>query len=130
EPPEERVHLELETCSRGRSKVDALAAHPTGDDLHRAAGVVAPLADADSMDAAATAGEQRSMPAEQAIPGQRRGEVTGRVEGHLDDAFDVTIGGRQGADVDAESPGDRRSHLRGLEDLALDLAGLGHVARE
>ena len=47
------------------------------------------------------------MPAKSGVPiGQRLVVVAGGVEHHLDDTFDMTVGRRQGADVDAKAPRD------------------------
>ncbi|WP_247321009.1 hypothetical protein [Bradyrhizobium sp. 141] len=50
-----------------------------------------------------------------------------RVEHHLDDALDVAIRRNQPADIHAEPPGDRRTHLIATKDSTFDLAGLQHV---
>ena len=49
------------------------------------------------------------------------------VEHHLDDALDIAIGGRQGADVHAEAARDRGADLLAIEHFAFDLARLEDV---
>ena len=53
--------------------------------------------------------------------------LLGRVEHHLDDAFDIAVGGRQRADVHAQPAGDRGAHLIRVEDLTFDLARLEDI---
>ena len=77
--------------------------------------------------AAAPCREQRRVPAEQPLLGQRLGVVLRGVEHHLDDALNVAVRRRQRADIHAETPGDGGAHLIPVEDFALDLAGLEHV---
>lgn len=57
--------------------------------------------------AATPGGEQSRMPTEQALDGKRGLIVARRIQHHLDDAFHIAIGRGQGADVDAEPPGER-----------------------
>ena len=70
------------------------------------------------------------MPREKAIVGQRRRETLRRIEHHLDDAFDVPIDGFDRRSLQPKPASDRRADLRGVEFLALDLAGLHDVERE
>ena len=67
------------------------------------------------------------MPAEQAFLGERLVVFLGGVEHHLDDALDIAVGGREGADIHAEAAGDRGAHLILVEDFAFDLAGFEDV---
>jgi hypothetical protein len=67
------------------------------------------------------------MPAEETLRGQWLVIVLRRVQHHLHDAFDVTVGRPQPADVDAESTRDRRADLVRVQRLAFDLAALQHV---
>src|SRR5579871_170722 len=64
------------------------------------------------------------MPAEQALGCKRLGVFFGRVEHHLDDALDVTVGRSEPADIHAEAARERGAHLTLVEDFALDLARL------
>lgn len=128
EPLEQRVHLAVDAPCRRRPKVHPLAAHWARHHLHRPACIVAPVADADLLHAAASAGEQRCMPAEQALLGDRLGVVARRVESHLDHAVDVTTRRSQSADVDAEPTRHRRANLRDIELLTFDRGGPSDVA--
>jgi hypothetical protein len=85
--------------------MDALLSHGTRDDLHRPRTAV--------------------PPAEQAIGSQRPVILARCVERHFDDAFDVAIGRREGADVEPQAAGYRRADLPGVELLAFDFAALG-----
>lgn len=70
------------------------------------------------------------MPAEQALIGQRRGEVLRGIEHHLDHTFDVAVGGLHPTGVKAKAAGNGRAHLVRIELLTLNLAGLQHVQRQ
>jgi hypothetical protein len=70
------------------------------------------------------------MPREEAIFGEWAIVVAGSVEHHVDDAFDVTIGGFESADIEAEMTRDRRADLLGVEFFALDGAALEDVVGE
>ena len=56
---------------------------------------------------------------------QRFGIALRRIEHHLDDAFDITVGGSQPADIHAEAARDRRAHLLPVENLAFNFARFG-----
>ena len=75
---------------------------------------------------AAAGRKQRGMPAEQAFFGQGLGILLGGVEHHLNDAFDVPVGGGKCPDIEPEAAGDRGAHLVAVEDFAFDLAGFEH----
>src|SRR5438132_1247858 len=49
------------------------------------------------------------------------------VEHHLDDAFDVAVGGRQGRGLDPQATGNRGPDLVLVQDFAFDFAGFEHV---
>ena len=70
------------------------------------------------------------MPPEQPLIGQRRSEVLGGIEHHLDHALDIPVGGLRSPGIKPEASGDGRAHLFGIELLALDLAGLQDVQRQ
>ena len=70
------------------------------------------------------------MPGEQAVLGERRRKVLGRVEHHLDHAVDVAVRRGEGSDIHAEAAGDRGSHLILVEQFAFDFAGLEDVFGE
>ena len=99
EPVEEGVHFTVELRGGRRLVVDALPADRAGDDLHGACASIAPGADRDLFHAAAAGGKERGVPAEQAFGGQRLVVFLGRVEHHLDNAFHIAVGRRQGADI-------------------------------
>ena len=103
------------------------AANRTGYHLHGSAGIVAPLAHGDPGHPAAPGREQRGVPSEQPFGAQRLGIALGRIEHHLDDAFDIAVAGNQSGNVHAEAAGNRGAHLLAIEMLALDLARLDHV---
>jgi hypothetical protein len=96
----------------------ALAPQWSRDHLHRTGGVNAPAAHVDSDQARIARGEQRGVPPEQTVSGDRGVAVGDGVEHHLDHAFDVTIHRGQCADVDAESASDGRAHRLDVELLA------------
>jgi hypothetical protein len=75
-------------------------------------------------------GEQRRVPAEEALHGQRLVVVLRRVQHHLHDAFDVTVCRSQPADIHPEPTRDRRADLIGVQLLAFDFAALQHVFGE
>src|ERR1700733_14305376 len=70
------------------------------------------------------------MPAEESLLGQRRVVALGGVEHHLDDAFDVSVDGGEGTDVETEAARYGRAHLLLVEDFAFDFAGLDHFLGE
>jgi hypothetical protein len=61
------------------------------------------------------------MPAKKSLLGERLGKMLGRIEHHFDDAFDIPFGSSQSTDFDAETAGDRGSHLAAVEHLTFDL---------
>lgn len=130
EPGEEGRHVRRHPAGRRCGVVHALGAERPRHHLHRSAGIVAPGPGAGPGEAAATGREQRRVPAEQPLVGQRRVEVPRGVEHHLDDALDVAIDRRECGCLHAEPAGERGSHLPGVQALALDLAGLHHVLGE
>ena len=67
------------------------------------------------------------MPGEQPLGRERLVVVARGVEHHFDDALDVAVRGLEGADVHAETAGDRGADLFGVELLAFDLAALEDV---
>ena len=107
EPVEESPHLFVETRRRRRLEVHAFAAHRTGDDLHWRCSVVTPPASRDWMRPAPPRGEQRRVPAEEALHTETLFVTLGRVQHHLDDPVDVTVRGLQPGDIDSEPPRDR-----------------------
>ena len=126
-PCQEFLHLVGHAACGRCFVVDRLAADRTRDDLHRTGAVVAPCPDIDLAHAAASGRKERGVPGEEPLFGQRLRVVACGVEHHLDDAFDSAVGGDEPADVQAESPRDRRADLIGREFLALDLARLDDV---
>ncbi len=102
EPVEEPRHLRREPVGRRRFVVDPLLADRSGDDLHGACAVVPPGPDPDPVHAAAPGREQGGVPAEQAFLRQRVLVFLGGVEHHLDDAFDMPVGRRQGPDIEPQ----------------------------
>jgi len=80
--------------------------------------------------AAASGGEQRGVPAEQALGGERLGVFFGRIEHHVDDALDAAVSRGEPADIQAKPPRERGAHLMLVEDLALDFAGLHNLLGE
>src|SRR5258708_33854492 len=70
------------------------------------------------------------MPLEQPLGGERLGIVTGCIQHHLDDAFDVAVGRLERAYINAEAAGDGGTDLFGVQPLALDLAAFQHVLGE
>jgi hypothetical protein len=58
---------------------------------------------ADLAEARVAGREKRRMPAEQALPRQRRRTVDGGVEHHLDHALDVPAHRRQQTDLDTQA---------------------------
>src|SRR5690554_5644759 len=104
--------------------MNALPAGRSGDHLHRPGAVVTPSADPDTPHSAAPGGEQRCMPAKQSFVRQLLRVVLGRVEHHLDHTINVSIGWQECAYVEAQVPGNGRTHLLAIEDLAFDLARL------
>ena len=89
-----------------------------------------PCAHGDLAHSAAASRKQRGMPGEQPLIGQGRRIILGRVEHHLDDAFDVAIGRHKPSDVRAEMTREGRAHLFLVEQLAFDLAGFQHFFSE
>jgi hypothetical protein len=67
------------------------------------------------------------VPREQSLFRQRLVISLGGIEHHLDHAFDVPIGRRERANVDPETPSDRRADLLLIQHFALDLAGFQYV---
>src|SRR5450759_5706585 len=67
EPVQERGHFLFDAASRRRLKVNSLPSDGAGDDLHRAACVIAPGAGLDADHAAAARGKQGGMPVEQSV---------------------------------------------------------------
>ena len=80
--------------------MDPLLADRPRDDLHGAVTVVPPVTDPDLLHAAASGREQGGVPAEQAFLRQRVLIFLGGVEHHLDDAFDMPVGRREGPDIE------------------------------
>ena len=68
------------------------------------------------------------MPAEQPFRGQRLVEGVRRIEHHVDDPFHVPVHRRQTSDLHPHAAGNGGPHGLGIQRLALDLAGLHHVA--
>ena len=64
------------------------------------------------------------MPPEQAFFRQWLLVALRRVEHHLDDSFNVTVGRFQAADVHPEPARDRRAHLVGVQVLPFNLTAL------
>ncbi len=67
------------------------------------------------------------MPAPQALGRQRMVMPLRGIKQHVDDAISSTVSGSQGADVDTQAPGKRRTHRMRVEGFALDFAGLEHI---
>ena len=126
-PREEARRLGGQHLGGRRLEVDLAPPHRAGDDLHRPGGIVAPLAHGELVHARIPGREQRRVPAEQALGGQRGGGVGRGVEHHLDHAFDVPIDRSYCADVHAQTPGDGRAHGFDVQHFAFDFAGLDYV---
>ena len=82
------------------------------------------------MNAAVPGREQRRMPTEQPFLSQRIGKMLRGIQHHFHHAFNIAISGDCARDVDAQPPRNRRAHLIGIQNLALNLAGLQHVQRQ
>ena len=52
------------------------------------------------------------------------------VEHHFNDAFDIAVGGLEGADINAETAGDRGADLLGVQLFAFDLAALENIGSQ
>ena len=52
------------------------------------------------------------------------------IQHHFHDAFDVAVGGLEGADVYPQAPGDGGTDLPGIELFAFDFAALENVRRQ
>src|SRR5688572_13092691 len=103
EPREKPAHL-LRNSGRLRCFImDALAAERPRNDLHWPGLVIAPDADSDSVHATAPGREQRRVPAEEPLFGERLFVVLGGVEHHFYDAFDIALRRCEGADIHAEA---------------------------
>src|ERR1700733_9187155 len=92
-PVEESRHLAGKSWRGNGLKVDTLAADRPGDHLHRPVTVVAPCANGDLAHAGSASWEQRGMPGKQSLIGQSLIVMTGRIEHHFDNAFDVAVCG-------------------------------------
>jgi hypothetical protein len=130
EPAEKRRHLCWNSVRRRGFIMHALAPGRPGHHLHGSAFVLAPCADRDLEHSTVARGKQGGMPRVEPLFGKRFIVVLGGVEHHFDDALDVPIGRGQGADIHAESPRNRRTHMLSVEALALDLTRLEHLLRE
>jgi hypothetical protein len=95
--------------------------------LHRSQRVVTPGADTDPGQSAVAGREQCGMPAEQALGRQLTGVLLRGIEDHVDDAFDIPVGGSQSTDVHPQPAGERRANRIGVECFPLDLARLEYV---
>ena len=70
EPCQEGLHLRLYPCSRRSPVMNPLKADGTGDDLHRAMGIVPPAADLDGKKAGTAGGKQSRLPGEEPFSGK------------------------------------------------------------
>jgi hypothetical protein len=70
--------------------------------LHRAIFIVAPCADVDPRHSASAGREQRGVPVEQALRPQWLIVVLGCIQHHFNNALDITVRGRQAANVDSK----------------------------
>ena len=104
-------------------------AYWTRDHLHRTRGVIAPAANGDSK-TTASGREQRCMPAQKTLFGERRSVALRRVQHHLDDSFDCTIDRSVATQLDAEVSGNGGPNRIWVQVLSLDLAGFDHVLGE
>ncbi len=105
EPVEKILHFPFEPLGRGRLEMKPLAAHLSGDNLHGAQAIITPSSHSHSVCAAVRGREQGCMPAEQPFSRERLGIVTGCVQHHFDDAFDVAVGWLERTNIDAETAG-------------------------
>ena len=113
-----------EECVGGwRLKVHFLFTHRARHHLHGACGIVAPRTHLDANPTAVAGGEQRCMPAKQALGCERLGMLLGCVQHHVHHAVYVAVGGRQRTDVHPQPTGNRRAHGVQVQRLALDGAG-------
>lgn len=127
---EELRHLVLEAPRHRRFEVHLLFAEGTRYHLHWPGRIVPPRTDDDLPHAAAPRGEQRRVPTEEPIGGERRGEILSGIEHHLDGALHVPVRRLGAACIQAQASGERGSDLLGNEVLAFDLAGLEHIERQ
>src|SRR5271166_4586129 len=67
------------------------------------------------------------MPRKQPLGSEWEVEMTGAVEHHFNHSLNHTISRLESADVETETPGNRGSHLLGVEFFPFDLAALEHV---
>ncbi|MNV60822.1 hypothetical protein D3C71_1532990 [compost metagenome] len=103
--------------------MDVLTPDRPRHDLHGVALAHAPSADGDAAHAAAAGREERCVPGEQPVCGQRDSKVLRGVEHHFDDALDVAIRFDQPDNIHAQAAGDGGTHLLSIQHLALNLAG-------
>ena len=89
---EEAGHISRNTRGGRRLIVHLLPADWPRDNLHRAAAIVAPVADGDFLKTTSARGEECRVPAEQPVGRQGLRVVGGCVEHHLDDALDIAVG--------------------------------------
>ena len=104
-PGEEGSHLSFYAIRSGRFVVNALPSDRAGDDLHGSGAVVPPVA---------AGREQGCAPGKQSFLPKPAVILACGVERHIDRAFHVPVCGRQGANSDAEPPGDGEADLSGI----------------
>src|SRR5262249_15832804 len=74
--------------------------------------------------------EKGGMPTEEPFDRERLVVMTGDIQHHLDDPFDVAVRRFEGPDIDAQTAGDRGADLREVELLPFDLAALEDLGSE
>src|ERR1700675_1915405 len=92
--------------------MDVLVSLRTGHDLYR---VVAPRAHLYGSHPAATGREQTRVPRKQPLRRQHFVVVPCRVEHHLDNAFDVSVGWFEASGIHPEAAGNGRPDSFGIE---------------
>ena len=106
-PCQEGSHFSFELLSVRRFKMHFLAADMTGNYLHEAGISSAPATHNNALHCAAAGWKQRSMPVEQAFPGQLPGKALCRIEHHFDNAFHIAPGGNEPACINTQATGNR-----------------------
>ena len=136
--PREWVALRLSMPERSKSIARAAAAGLPADEappapraaMSRRAVSCKHFVDPDSPHAAPTRWKERGAPSEKSCRGKRPVVAAPRIEHHLDDAFDFAVRLFQPAGIQAETTGDRRTNLLGIQLFLFDSARLDDILGE
>jgi len=74
--------------------------------------------------------KQCSLPGKQPVFCERLRIITRCIQHHLDNAFDIAVGGHQSANIHSESPGNGKTNLIPVQLFTLDFTRFNHVFRE